>query len=255
CSSDLPAALLLPLHQVPRPRDHAGDRRRPLPGPQEGAPEGRARHLLPDPRDARPEEEALDVRAPRLAQAAAGGGHPARGAPVAGQQVRHPAAAWRAAQERAGRAPVRAPRVHGAAQSLTAPARRPGARREGDRPMTVDRDDWPPAPLTLVGRHVRLEPLDETHGAELLDAAADGQLWDLWYTTVPGPENVDDWIADALDQRDEGRALPFVVRRIRDERLVGSTRYMNIEPRQRRLEIGTTWYSASVQRTALNTEC
>src|SRR5690606_6563368 len=164
-------------------------------------------------------------------------------------------AARRAAQERAGRAPVRAPRVHGAAQSLTAPARRPGARREGDRPMTVDRDDWPPAPLTLVGRYVRLEPLDETHGAELLDAAADGQLWDLWYTTVPGPENVDDWIADALDQRDEGRALPFVVRRIRDERLVGSTRYMNIEPRQRRLEIGTTWYSASVQRTALNTEC
>ncbi len=121
--------------------------------------------------------------------------------------------------------------------------------------MTVDRDDWPPAALTLVGRHVRLEPLDEGHAVELLEAAADGQLWDLWYTNVPGPEGVDDWIADALDQRDAGRALPFVVRRARDERIVGSTRYMNIEPRQRRLEIGTTWYSASVQRTALNTEC
>src|SRR5690606_12852066 len=106
----------------------------------------------------------------------------------------------------------------------------PEARRvEETDTMTVDRDDWPPAALTLVGRHVRLEPLDESHAAELLEAAADGQLWDLWYTSVPGPEGVDDWIADALDQRDAGRALPFVVRRARDERIVGSTRYMNIE--------------------------
>jgi RimJ/RimL family protein N-acetyltransferase len=63
------------------------------------------------------------------------------------------------------------------------------------------------------------------------------------------------WIASALAAQAAGRALPFVVRRLRDERIVGSTRYMNIEEAQRRLEIGTTFYAASVQRSALNTEC
>lgn len=118
-----------------------------------------------------------------------------------------------------------------------------------------DPDAWPPAPLALAGRHVRLEPLDDDHAVELADAATDGELWNLWYTSVPRPEQIDDWIAEALDQRDDGRAVPFVVRRLRDERIVGSTRYMNIERKQRRLEIGHTWYSASVQRTTVNTEC
>src|SRR5690606_39064627 len=81
--------------------------------------------ILPDPRAARPEEEALDLRAARLAEAAGGRGHPARGVALAGQQERDPAAARRAAEERAGRAPVRAPDLHGAPQSLT------GASRDG----------------------------------------------------------------------------------------------------------------------------
>lgn len=114
---------------------------------------------------------------------------------------------------------------------------------------------WPPAPIVLEGEHVRLEPLQPAH-ADALDAAiADGGLDALWYTIVPAPGTVRGWIDTALVQQAEGRALAFAVRRRRDDRVVGSTRYMNVEPAQRRLEIGTTFYSASVQRSALNTEC
>ncbi|RPH42910.1 MAG: N-acetyltransferase [Burkholderiales bacterium] len=93
------------------------------------------------------------------------------------------------------------------------------------------------------------------HAGPLVEAIADGGLEQLWYTIVPAPAAIDAWIASALAQQAAGGALPFVVRRLRDGRIVGSTRYMNVEPVQRRLEIGTTFYSASVQRSALNTEC
>ncbi|HVL56456.1 MAG TPA: GNAT family N-acetyltransferase [Burkholderiaceae bacterium] len=114
---------------------------------------------------------------------------------------------------------------------------------------------WPPGPLTLEGEWVALEPLTAGHAAGLRDAAADGRLWELWYTIVPAPDAIDAWIETALAQQRAGRAVPFAVRRKRDSRIVGSTRYMNVEEAQRRLEIGTTWYSASVQKTGLNTEC
>ncbi|MFM1991469.1 MAG: hypothetical protein RJA99_4426 [Pseudomonadota bacterium] len=114
---------------------------------------------------------------------------------------------------------------------------------------------WPPRPVTLQGEHVRLEPLTAEHAAALVEAIADGGLDALWYTIVPAPASIDTWIAAALAQQGAGRALPFVVRRLRDGRIVGATRYMNVEEAQRRLEIGTTFYSASVQRSALNTEC
>lgn len=115
--------------------------------------------------------------------------------------------------------------------------------------------EWPPVEVTLEGALVRLEPLGRQHADGLRAAIADGGLDALWYTIVPRADAVDAWIEDALVQRAARRALPFAVRRLRDERVVGSTRYMNVEPSQRRLEIGTTFYAASVQRTALNTEC
>lgn len=114
---------------------------------------------------------------------------------------------------------------------------------------------WPPRPVTLEGEHLRLEPLSASHAEGLREAVADGGLDALWFTVVPDAAAMPGWIDDALVQQAAGRALPFAVRRLRDGRLVGSTRYMNVEPVQRRLEIGTTWYAASVQRSALNTEC
>lgn len=114
---------------------------------------------------------------------------------------------------------------------------------------------WPPAPLVLEGEHVRLEPLSAEHAEGLREAIADGGLDALWFTLVPSPERVEGWIEQTLALTADGRALAFAVRRKRDGRIVGSTRYMNIEEVQRRLEIGTTFYAASVQRTALNTEC
>jgi N-acetyltransferase len=114
---------------------------------------------------------------------------------------------------------------------------------------------WPPHPVTLDAGHVRLEPLAPAHADGLRAAAEDGRLWELWYTIVPAPATVDEWIASAQAQQRAGRALAFAVVRKRDARVVGSTRYMNVEESQRRLEIGTTWYSAQVQRTSLNTEC
>jgi len=114
---------------------------------------------------------------------------------------------------------------------------------------------WPPQAVTLQGEFVQLEPLSTAHTSGLQDAITDGALHTLWYTIVPPPESLDTWITTSLKAREAGAALPFVVRRLRDARIVGSTRFMNIEAAQRRLEIGTTFYSASVQRSALNTEC
>jgi len=114
---------------------------------------------------------------------------------------------------------------------------------------------WPPEALTLEGEQVRLEPLATAHTQGLSEAIQDGELHRLWYTLVPSPEQVPAWIEASLQAQQAGKAVPFAVRRRRDGRIVGSTRYMNIEPTQRRLEIGTTFYAASVQRSGLNTEC
>jgi RimJ/RimL family protein N-acetyltransferase len=113
----------------------------------------------------------------------------------------------------------------------------------------------PPAPVALEGEHVRLEPLAPAHAPALAEAVRDGGLDALWYTIVPAPDAVPAWIDAALAQQRAHRALPFAVVRRRDGRVVGSTRYMNVEETQRRLEIGTTFYAASVQRSGLNTEC
>lgn len=110
------------------------------------------------------------------------------------------------------------------------------------------------APVTLEGTHVRLEPLSPTHEEPLLAAAADGELWNLTVTTVPSRATIGSYLATAFAAQAAGRELPFVIRDRARDRIVGTTRFRNIELAHRRLEIGSTWLGASAQRTAINTE-
>lgn len=110
-------------------------------------------------------------------------------------------------------------------------------------------------PIVLEGTHVKLEPLALNHESALQEAVRDGELWNLWYTSVPEPQKMSAYIEKALQMRDELGAMPFVVRRRADDRIVGCTRYFGVDEKNKRLEIGYTWYARSVQRTAVNTEC
>ncbi|MEO8481695.1 MAG: GNAT family protein [Acidobacteriota bacterium] len=111
------------------------------------------------------------------------------------------------------------------------------------------------APVTLEGHGVRLEPLSHHHADGLIASAADGQLWDLWYTSVPQPNQVDTYIADALAGQSAGHMLPWAVRELSSGTVVGTTRYHDIVSAIDRVEIGYTWYAARWQRTHLNTAC
>jgi RimJ/RimL family protein N-acetyltransferase len=113
-------------------------------------------------------------------------------------------------------------------------------------------DFWT-SPVTLSGRHLRLEPLAMEHAAGLRAALSDGELWRLWYTAVPTPDGLEDYLRTALEGQRAGTDLPFVVRDGAGE-IVGCTRYCRIEQANHRLEIGYTWYAQRVQRSALNTE-
>jgi RimJ/RimL family protein N-acetyltransferase len=99
-----------------------------------------------------------------------------------------------------------------------------------------------------------LEPLAREHEAALARAAADGELWNLWYTSVPEPGKTRAYIETALAMRENNGAMPFAVREAASGEIIGSTRFFNVEAAHRRLEIGHTWYAKRVQRTALNTE-
>jgi N-acetyltransferase len=107
-------------------------------------------------------------------------------------------------------------------------------------------------PVTLTGDHVTLEPLTAEHHDDLVKAASDGRLWELWYTSVPSPETMAADIASRLERQRTGEMLPFVVRS--GGAVVGATTYCNVEAGVPRLEIGHTWTAASAQRTAVNTE-
>ncbi|CAB3805923.1 GNAT family N-acetyltransferase [Paraburkholderia caffeinilytica] len=107
---------------------------------------------------------------------------------------------------------------------------------------------------TLTGQIVELRPLQQEHAQGLLDAAADGQLWNMKLTVVPGPETVGGYIATALDGRAAGTVMPFVIVRRDTGAIVGSTRFWKIDRVNRKLEIGHTWLGESVQRSAVNTE-
>lgn len=115
-------------------------------------------------------------------------------------------------------------------------------------------DLWPPA-VVLKGKSVRLEPLTQAHCDALIEAVKDGELWRLWYTFIPSPENMRAEIVRRLALRKAGSMLPFAVINIQNGAPVGMTTYLNIDAPNRRLEIGGTWYRRSVQRSALNTEC
>ncbi|CAA9329064.1 MAG: N-acetylglutamate synthase related protein [uncultured Gemmatimonadaceae bacterium] len=112
-----------------------------------------------------------------------------------------------------------------------------------------------PAPLHLAGHGVELAPLDASHAPELAAAAADGRLWELWFTSVPAPEQVEAYIDDALAGQRAGHMLPWVVRELGGGRVVGTTRYHDIVPTIDRVEIGYTWYAAAWQRTHVNSAC
>jgi N-acetyltransferase len=108
-------------------------------------------------------------------------------------------------------------------------------------------------PVTLRGARVTLEPLDHRHCADLIEAVKDGRLWELWYTHIPKPEGMAAEIDRRLGLRKAGSMLPFAV--INAGHAVGMTTYMNVDAVHHRVEIGSTWYRKSVQRSDLNTQC
>jgi len=110
-----------------------------------------------------------------------------------------------------------------------------------------------PEPIVLQGRHVRLEPLRPDHGPALADAARDGELHQLWYTAIPAPDAMDAEISRRLGLLASGSMLPWAVLDAAGVP-VGMSTYMNIDNAQQRVEIGSTWYAARVQRSPLNTE-
>ena len=111
------------------------------------------------------------------------------------------------------------------------------------------------APITLEGHGVRLEPLSPDHREGIAEAVQDGKLWELWYTAVPEPANVDAYIATALEGQQAGHMLPWAVRDLASGKIAGSTRYHDIVAAIDRVEIGYTWYGGSWQRTHVNTAC
>ena len=110
-------------------------------------------------------------------------------------------------------------------------------------------------PVILEGHGIRLEPLTEHHHDALAAAAADGQLWELWFTSVPAPGATQAYIADALKGQRDGHMLPWAVRDLASDTVVGTTRYHDIVAAIDRVEIGYTWYASSRQRTGVNTAC
>ena len=110
-------------------------------------------------------------------------------------------------------------------------------------------------PVTLERDGIRLEPLDSDHESALVSAASDGCLWDLWFTAVPFPEAMPAYIGTALAGQRDGHMLPWAVRDLESNSIIGSTRYHDIVPAIDRVEIGYTWYAKSRQRTAVNTTC
>ena len=113
---------------------------------------------------------------------------------------------------------------------------------------------WP-KPVTLHSKTVQLEPLSIDHISDLINAVKDGNLYNHWYTSIPQPKNMKMEIERRLKLQDMGTMLPFAVISLKTEKAVGMTTYMNVDKENKRVEIGSTWYAKSVQRTSLNTEC
>jgi RimJ/RimL family protein N-acetyltransferase len=110
-------------------------------------------------------------------------------------------------------------------------------------------------PVTLEGHGIGLEPLAYEHHDGLAAAAADGRLWELWFTSVPQPEQTQAYIASALAGQEAGHMLPWAVRELTSGMIVGTTRYHDIVAEIDRVEIGWTWYGKGWQRSHVNTSC
>jgi RimJ/RimL family protein N-acetyltransferase len=110
-------------------------------------------------------------------------------------------------------------------------------------------------PVTLEGHSIRLEPLAHEHHDGLAVAAADGNLWELWFTSVPKPEETHTYIAAALAGQEAGHMLPWAVRELTSGKIIGSTRYHDVVAEIDRVEIGYTWYAKRWQRSHVNTTC
>ena len=107
----------------------------------------------------------------------------------------------------------------------------------------------------LTSDLVTLMPLRKEHAKGLVEAASDGELWNLWFTSVPSAETVDSYIEKALQQQKEGTSLPFVIIDNASQTIIGCTRICNAIEQHKRVEIGYTWYAKRVQRTAVNSQC
>ena len=114
---------------------------------------------------------------------------------------------------------------------------------------------WIDPQLELVNEIVKLVPLSPENRDDLVEAATDGKLWELWYTSVPDASKIDDYINLALDEQSKGLAKPFTVVDVKTGKIIGSTRFCKLQPQHRRLEIGYTWYAKRYQRTGVNTHC
>jgi len=112
-----------------------------------------------------------------------------------------------------------------------------------------------PKPVTLERDGIRLEPLSPEHYDGLVAAASDGELWKLWFTSVPEPGSVITYIRVAVKGQSDGHMLPWAVRDVASNTIVGSTRYHDIVAAIDRVEIGWTWYASRCQRTNVNTTC
>ena len=113
---------------------------------------------------------------------------------------------------------------------------------------------WP-STVRLVGNYAALELLDQKHEQDLRESVEDGQLYELWYTTVPNADGVRLEIERRLALREVGSMFPFAVIEQSSAKAVGMTTYMNIDALNKRVEIGSTWYRKAIQRTPINTEC
>lgn len=112
-----------------------------------------------------------------------------------------------------------------------------------------------PEDLSLQGDFVALEAMTPKHESALNEAVKDGELWNLTCTSVPSPDTMAATIKEALIEKAKGDQFPFVVRRLSDNKVVGSSRYYWMRPQNKNLSIGYTWYAKSAQRTVVNTEC
>lgn len=109
--------------------------------------------------------------------------------------------------------------------------------------------------IELEGELIKLVPLTLEYKDALVEAASDGELWNLWFTSVPSAKTVDAYLNFALKEKEAKRSLPFVVIHKETGEIIGSTRFCNATPEHRRAEIGYTWYAKSYQKSKVNTEC